>query len=160
MIMAGLDLNKVQEDIENLTQNIWKKQTEASAASENSNDETLSILITTIAMYNSSLGRNAAIAKAIARDMKRAYESLKEDKETRRAVLTLEYSQDGPVGKAEARAKVEAAEEFKPLISDAFKVYNEVQLIADQADDLTYRTDTFLKMSQTRVSLIKADKKG
>jgi len=158
--MVELDLNKVQEDIEKITQTIWKKQTEASIASENSNDETLSILLTTLARYNSSLGRNSATAKAIARDMKRVYENFKEDQKTRVSELTLKLINEGnPVGKSEHQAKVDAAKEFKPLINDAFVVYNETQLIADQADDLTYRTDTYLKMGQTRVSLIKADKR-
>lgn len=158
--MPELDLSQVQKDIEEITQKIWKKQTEASAASENSNDETLSILLTTLARYNSSLGRNAATAKAIARDMKRVYENIKEDQKVKVSELTLEYiNKGGPVGKSEHQAKVDAAKEFKPLINQAFKVYNDVQLIADQADDLTYRTDTYLKMGQTRVSLIKADKR-
>lgn len=157
--MADLDLNKVQENIESLRGLIWQKQIEAQTASDDSNDETLSITLIIIARHNSGLGQNAATAKAIARNMKRAYESLKEDREVRRAELTLKYSENGPVGKAEAKAKVDAAEEFKPLINKAFEVYNEVQLIADQADDMTFRTDTFLKMSQTRVSLIKADKR-
>jgi len=156
--MPELDLNRVQENIELLRSRIQAKQAEATKASDDSNDETLSINLLTLARQNSGLGQNAATAKAIARDMKRVFEGLKEDRDTRRSELTLEYSQDGPVGKAEHRAKVDAAKEFKPLIDDAFKIYNEVQLIADQADDLTFRTDTYLKMGQTRVSLLKSDK--
>jgi len=157
--MPELDLNKVQENIESLKGKIWTGQTEATEASDNSNDETLSVTLLSIARNNSALGQNAATAKAIARDMKRVVDDLKKEREVLIARLTLLYSQDNPVGKSEARAKVEAAKEYKPLINDAFELYNSTQLIADQADDLTFRTDTFLRMGQTRVSLIKSDKR-
>lgn len=158
--MSELDLNKVEENINSLRGKIWEKQVEATEASDHSNDETLSVVLLTIARHNSGLGQNAATAKAIARDMKRVLEDLKKDREIRISELTLLYVEAGQaVGKSEHQAKVNAAKQFKPLIKEAFEVYNEVQLIADQADDMSFRTDTFLKLGQTRVSLLKADKK-
>ena len=158
--MPELDLNKTQENIESLKGKIWEKQTEATLASDNSNDETLSVVLLEIARHNSALGQNAATAKAIARDMKRVVDDLKKERDIKVSQLTLDLVNSGsPVGKAEHRAKVSAHKEFKPLIDNAFSIYNKVQLIADQADDLSFRTDTFTKLGQTRVSLLKADKK-
>lgn len=157
--MANLDLNLTEENIEKLRTRIQKLGAEAEKASNDSNDETLSITLLSLARANSGLGQNAAVAKAIARDMKRVYDQLREDEKIRVSELTLRYSESGPVGKSEHQAKIDASKEFKPLIRDAFVLYNEVQLIATRADDLTFRTDTYIRLGQTRVSLLKSDKR-
>ena len=114
--------------------------------SAEANPEVLSIANLQLAKANSQLGRVAAKAKYFARMAERTYKANREK-------LKLKYADYGmSLGKAESKAYLESE-----LL---FEAYNNLQLMADGADDLCYRTDTMLKMSQSRLSLIKGDIKN
>lgn len=143
--MAERSLEDVVKDIAFFTQKIKGLQEEATEASEKGNDEGLSTSLMRLARMNSGLGRQAAYAKYIARNSDRAARRF-------RASQTLAHAATMAVNKSQLQAELDA--------EDYFKIASDAQLLADEADDLTYRTDTFLKMAQSRLSLIKADKKG
>lgn len=143
--MAERSLEEVVKDIDFLSKKTKELQDEATTASERGNDEGLSTALMRLARNNSALGRQAAYAKYIARNADRAARRF-------RAQRTLELAATTAVNKSQMQAEIDSEAQFK-VASDA-------QLVADEADDLTYRTDTFLKMAQSRLSLIKADKKG
>jgi hypothetical protein len=139
--MQERPLEDVVADIETLSEKIKNKQEEITTAARD-DPETLSISLIQLARYNSALGKHAAYAKYIARNADRAARR-------HRAERTLEYSASLAVNKSELKAEIESAE--------LFKVASDAQLIADESDDLTYRTDTYLKMAQSRLSLVKGD---
>lgn len=151
------DYDQVSQDIINLKSQIKEKVDEATTASNQGNDEGLSKALNSLARINSGLGQKAAMAKYVARMASRALDKLKEEKKNKRSELTLTYSKTQAVGKSEHQARVDTAE-MENTIDEFFKTYNMAQLLADEADDLTYRTDTFLKMGQSRLSLLKGDK--
>lgn len=136
-------LTDVAKDIQFFVDKIKALQDEATVASENGNDEGLSTALMQLARMNSGLGRQGAYAQYIARNADRAARRY-------RAKRTLELAATMAVNKSTLQAELDSEEQFK-VASDA-------QLVADEADDLTYRTDTFLKMGQSRLSLIKGDK--
>lgn len=152
-----MGLEDLVSSIEKLKKKIGLKQDEAEIASQQSNDEGLSVALGSLARFNSALGQKAAYAKYIARNSNRAVERLKEQKDAERSRMTLELSQTQAVGKSEHQARIDIMS-WIPKIDEAFDIYSQAKLIADQADDLTYRTDTMLKMAQSRLSLLKADK--
>jgi len=151
------DYDQVSKDIINLKSQIREKVDEATIASEQGNDEGLSKALNSLARINSGLGQKAAMAKYVSRLAARALEKLKEEKKTKRSEKTLEYSKTQAVGKSEHQARVDTAH-METEIDEFFKTSNLAMLLADEADDLTYRTDTFLKMGQSRLSLLKGDK--
>jgi len=153
------ELDELAPKIEKLKQLIQEKTDEAEVASKQANDENLSIALQSLARLNSALGKRAAMAKHIARMSSRVVEKLKEQKDARRSELTLKYSETQAVNKSEHKAKVEVME-MVPEIDEAFKTSSLARLLADEADDLTYRTDSFLKMGQSRLSLLKGDKQN
>lgn len=152
-----LEYDELSEQIIDLKRKVTKKMDEATVASQKGDDETLSMSLDSLARLNSGLGQKAAMAKYVTRLAARALEKLKEQKDARRSELTLHYSATQAVGKSEHQAKVEVMD-MVPEIDELFGVYNLAKLLADEADDLTYRTDTFLKMGQSRLSLLKGDK--
>lgn len=132
-----------QLDIE--TASVKELQERITEAVIQSDPESMSTLNTKLAQTNTRLGRLAAKAKYYARMSERAYRNERER-------LKLAHMEDGmAAGKAESKAYLQCEE--------LFKSYNEIQLMADEADDTCYRTDTLLKMSQSRLSLIKGDLK-
>lgn len=153
-----MDVDKVAEDIEKLKSRVKQYQDAAEIASRGSNDEQLSLSLQSLARVNSALGQRAAYAKYVARNAQRVVDSLKDERDAKRSELTLQYSETLAVGKSEHKAKVKVFDEYSSKIDKAFMVYNEARLLADQADDLTYRTDTYCKLAQSRLSLLKADK--
>lgn len=144
--------------IEKLKAGIQKLQDDAEVASQSGDDENLSITLQSLARKNSALGQRAAYAKYISRNAQRVVDSLKEEKDAKRSQYTLTYSEQQAVGKSEHQAKVKVHDLYSEKIEEAFRVYSESRLVADEADDLTYRTDTYCKLAQSRLSLLKADK--
>lgn len=141
--MSERTTDQVASDIANLTNQVKNLQEEVVEASSRGDDETVSTNLLRLARVNAALGRQAAYAKYIARNAERAAKR-------RRAEITLELSKSQAVNKSEKEAEIAVAEDFL--------VASQAQLLADESDDLTYRTDTFLKMGQSRLSLLKADK--
>lgn len=139
---ASLTLGEVEQNIEQLMEKVKALQAVAVKASDNGDPETLSKTLLQLARINSALGKNGAYAQYIARNTDRAARRT-------RAQSTLDYAKGQAVNKSELQAELDSKEDFQ-LASDA-------QLIADQASDLCFRTDTFLKMAQSRLSLIKGD---
>ncbi|HET8708965.1 MAG TPA: hypothetical protein VFL85_01650 [Candidatus Saccharimonadales bacterium] len=138
------DTELTQRQIDTLTEQVKRYQDEITVASQNSDPETLSNGLLKLARINSALGRQAAYAKYLARNADRSARRF-------RAKQTLDYSKSAAVNKSELQAELDA--------KTGFRVASEAQLIADQADDLCFRTDTFLKLAQSRLSLIKNDAK-
>lgn len=143
--MAERSTEDVALSIENLSNKINKEMDTATVASEQGNDEGLSSSLMRLARLNMGLGRLGAYAKFIARNADRAARR-------RRAELTLSHSQSMAVNKSQLQAELD--------VKGDFEVASNAELLADEADDLTYRTDTFLKMAQSRLSLLKSDKRG
>lgn len=141
--MSERTTDQVASDIANLTDQVKNLQEEVVEASSRGDDETVSTSLLRLARVNAALGRQAAYAKYIARNAERAAKR-------RRAKIALELSKSQAVNKSEKEAEIAVAEDFS--------VASQAQLLADESDDLTYRTDTFLKMGQSRLSLLKADK--
>lgn len=142
-------LEEVSADIVKLTELIQKLQGEVTVASEGDSRtgippdvEGMTKKMLRLARANSALGKLGAYAKYIARNSERAYKAS-------RAQKTLDYAKDMAVNKAEHQAFVESKEQFE--------IYSEAQLLADEASDLSFRTDTFLEQARTRSSLIKGD---
>lgn len=152
-----LEYDEVSKQIVHLKKLVKEKMDEATTASQQGNDEQLSMSLDSLARINSALGQKAAMAKYVSRLAARALEKLKEQKKNKRSELTLEYSKTQAVGKSEHQARVDTAH-MEDEIDEFFNTSNLAQLLADEADDLTYRTDTFLKMGQSRLSLLKGDK--
>jgi len=141
-----LTLEEVVQNIDQLESKVKQYQAVAVKASDNGDPEGLSRTILKLARVNSALGKNAAYAMYLARNADRAARRFRADK-------TLEYvASKLAVNRAELKAELDAKEQFKNA--------SECQLIADQASDLCFRTDTFLKMAQSRLSLIKGDIKN
>lgn len=140
------EVNEVEETvnaINRLTDLIKHYQGEVITASGNNDPENLSQAILKLGRLNSALGRHAAFAKYIARNAEHAYKAARDQKK----LAAMESGESGT--KAETRRYTQTGMEHE--------AWSEAQLIADQADDLCFRTDTFLKMSQSRLSLIKGD---
>lgn len=138
-------IEDVALDIENLTKKIRVEMDKATQASEAGDDEGLSTALMRLARLNLALGRLAAYAKYISRNADRAARR-------KRGELTLQYSQTQAVNKSELQAEL--------AVKKDFQVASDAELLANEADDLTFRTDTFLKMAQSRLSLLKSDKRG
>lgn len=135
--------DRIMNNIEKLEGKIKELQVESIRASEKGDPETLSVNLMRLAHVNSALGKNAAYATYIARNADRAYRRAREQ-------AKLNYINDKmTIGKAESQAYID--------VDSMVNIYSEAQLVADQASDLCFRTDTFLKLSQSRLSLIKND---
>lgn len=137
------EADKLERDLVTLQTRVKELQGEIEQASKRGDDETMSHLLISLGRANSALGHRGAKAQYIARNADRAARR-------RRASLTLEYAHSQAVNKASLQAEVDTEKDFT--------IASEALLISDQAVDLAFRTDTFMKMAQTRVSLIKGDK--
>lgn len=123
-------------------------QSTALAAKERGDAETLSNTLIRLARVNSALGGKAAYAMYIARNSERVYRRVRE------TVKLQAIADKNAIGKADSMAYVDDE------VEAAFRLYSEVQLLADRASDMSYRVDTFLKMAQSGLSLIKNDING
>lgn len=133
-------MEEVVSKIKSYETKILKCQEIISDASKNSDPETISDTLVKLARLNSGIGREAAHVAYLARNAEQAYKREREDKK-------LSYIFKGwPIGKAESQAFVDA--------NVSHEIFSETKLIADQASDLSYRTDTFMRMAQSRLSLI------
>jgi len=140
------EYQSIESQIDELQKRIKKYQSNAIGYKENGNPEMLSNTLIRLARVNSALGSKAAFAKYVARNADRAYRRCREQSK-------LDYIDTGmAIGKAESKGYLAAG--------DVFKIYSDSQLLADTAEDMAYRTDTFLKMSQSGLSLIKQDIQG
>jgi hypothetical protein len=127
--------------IEKITKNIKVQQNQMTEDAQD-NPEGLSLGLLELGRLNSSLGRHAAYAEYIARNADRAARRFRADR-------TLELAKSMAVNKAEKQAELDSEE--------VFSAASYAQLVADQAKDLSYRTDSFAKFAQSRLSLIKSD---
>lgn len=141
-----LTIDETIQNIDQLSQKVKEYQAAAVQASDRGDPENLSKTLLRLARVNSALGKNAAYAMYLARNADRAARRFRADK-------TLEYvGTKMAVNRAELKAELDS--------KDKFSNASECQLIADQASDMCFRTDTFLKMAQSRLSLIKGDIKN
>lgn len=152
--------NELSESIEKLMAIARKKQDAAEIASRANDDENLSLTLTALAMINTSLGKRGSWANYIARNAEQVVKVLKEESKIRVSELTLEYSKDGPVGRSEHQAKIDSYKEYKDKIKEAFDAWSDAQQVADEVESLGYRLDSYLKLCQSRLSLMKADKRN
>lgn len=137
-----------EEQLDELDKLVKQYQTKALAAKERGDAETLSNTLIRLARVNSALGGKAAYAMYIARNADRLYRRIRENKKLDAIALK------NAIGKSDSMAYVD------PEVEKAFIIFTECQLLADTASDMSYRTDTFLKMAQSGLSLIKNDIKG
>jgi len=149
----------LSESIEKLMILARSKQDDAEIASKANDDETLSLTLTALAMVNTSLGKRGSWASYIARNAGEVVKVIKEEAKIRISELTLEYSQTQPVGRSEHQAKVDAHKEYKDKIKEAFTAWSDAQQVADEIESLGYRLDSYLKMCQSRLSLMKSEKR-
>lgn len=136
------DASETENNINILEGKVKDLQGKAVLASDRGDPETLSKTLLQLARINSALGKNAAYAQYIARNTDRSARRF-------RASTTLELAVKQAVNKSELQAELDA--------KDQFTLASEMLLLAERASDLCYRTDTFLKMAQSRLSLIKGD---
>ena len=155
-----MNVDELSESIEKLMIIARDKQDKAELASKNNDDETLSLTLTALAMVNTSLGKRGAWATYIARNAEQVVKSLKEESKIRVSELTLEYSLASPVGRSEHQAKVDTHKEYKDKINEAFKAWSDAQQVADEVESLGYRLDSYLKLCQSRLSLMKSEKRN
>lgn len=139
---------QIEDQLAQLEQKSREYQTIAMQAKERGDAETLSNTLVRLSRVNSAVGGKAAYAAYIARNAERAYRRVREQ------VKLDKIAEKNAIGKAESMGYVDEQTE------SAFRVYSDIQLIADTASDLSYRTDTFLKMAQSGLSLIKNDING
>jgi len=151
--------DELSESIEKLITLARKKQDEAEVASKANDDENLSLTLTALAMVNTSLGKRGAWATYIARNAEQVVKVMREEYKIRISELTLDYSQTQPVGRSEHQAKVDAYKEYKDKVKEAFDAWSTAQQIADEIESLGYRLDSYIKMCQSRLSLMKTEKK-
>jgi len=137
-----------ESQLEELYLKIKQYQSDIMLAKERSDSETLSNSLIRLARVNTAYGRKAAYALYIARNAERAYRRVREH--TKLDAI----NQKNAIGKAESMAYVDGK------VEEAFTVYSNVSLLAEQASDTSYRTDTFMKMAQSGLSLIKNDING
>ena len=149
----------LSESIDKLMVLVRTKQDAAENASINNDDETLSLTLTALAMVNTLLGKRGAWASYIARNAEQVVKVLKEEAKIRISELTLEYSQTQPVGRSEHQAKVDAYKEYKDKIKESFDAWSDAKQVADEVESLGYRVDSYLKMCQSRLSLMKSEKR-
>lgn len=139
--MKERTIEQVVESIDLVTTKIKTLQDEMTQDAVG-NPEGLSLGLMKLGRLNSALGRHAAYADYIARNADRAARRY-------RASRTLELAATTAVNKAEKQAELDS--------EDFFSAASYAQLVADQAKDLSYRTDSFGKFAQSRLSLIKND---
>lgn len=139
----GSEATQVVEDIKNLTERVKALQDKCTVASNSGDPETLSMGLMELARVNSSLGRRGKYAMYIARTAEHAYKAARE-----------QYKVDAiNEGKSATFGDTQRYIHSTP----DHKIWNEALLIAEQAEDLAYRTGDFMKYAQSRLSLIKAD---
>lgn len=136
------------EQLQELDKLVKSYQSTALAAKERGDAETLSNTLIRLSRVNSALGGKAAYALYIARNAERCYRRVREQKKLDA------INEKNAIGKADSMAYVDDE------VEKAFMLYSNVQLLADTASDMSYRTDTFLKMAQSGLSLIKNDIAG
>ena len=139
---------ETEDQLKQLDKLVKKYQSLALAAKERGDAETLSNTLIRLARVNSALGGKAAYAMYIARNSERAYRRAREN------VKLAAINEKNAIGKADSMAYVDQD------VESAFRIYSEVQLLADTASDMSYRVDTFIKMGQSGLSLIKNDING
>lgn len=136
------------DQLKELDKLVKQYQSTALAAKERGDAETLSNTLIRLSRVNSALGGKAAYALYIARNSERLYRRVRENKKL------AAIAANNAIGKADSMAYVDQD------VERAFALYSQVQLLADTASDMSYRTDTFLKMGQSGLSLIKNDIAG
>lgn len=139
---------ETDDQLNELDKLVKQYQSTALAAKERGDAETLSNTLIRLARVNSALGGKAAFAMYIARNSERVYRRIRE--QTKLNAI----NEKNAIGKADSMAYVDDE------VEKAFRLYSEVQLLADKASDMSYRVDTFLKMAQSGLSLIKNDIAG
>jgi hypothetical protein len=140
--------SELEDQLYELEKKVKAYQTTAMLAKERGDAETLSNTLVRLARVNSAVGGKSAYAAYVARNADRAARRLRS--RTKLGFISDKHA----IGKAEEMANIDKK------VEKAFLVHSEVQLIADTFSDLSYRTDTFLKMSQSALSLIKQDING
>lgn len=136
------------DQLKELDKLVKQYQSTALAAKERGDAETLSNTLIRLSRVNSALGGKAAYAMYIARNAERVYRRVREQKKLDAIAAK------NAIGKADSMAYVDAD------VEKVFTLWSNVQLLADTASDMSYRTDTFLKMAQSGLSLIKNDING
>lgn len=139
---------EIDDQLKELEKLVNKYQSTAVAAKERGDAETLSNTLVRLARVNCALGTKAKYALYVSLNAKRAH--LRVYQITKLNLI----AQKNPIGKAEAMADIDQN------VESVFKIYLDAKLLADTFDDLSYRTDTFLKMAQSGLSLIKNDIQG
>lgn len=105
--------------------------------------ETLRNVLLRLARVNSSLGKKAAKAKWVARWAEHAYKAAREQYK----VDAIESGKTASYG--DTQRYIKSTEEHK--------IWNDAQWLADESEDLRFTTDTFLKLGQSNLSIIRGD---
>lgn len=137
------EADQITEDIDFLSGKI-KSWTDSCVRASNDNDpETLSVGLMELARINSALGRKAKYAMYVARTAEQAYKAARE-----------QYKVD-TINEGKSATFADTSRYIKS--TPDHKIWNDALLIAEQAEDLAWRTGDFLKYGQSRLSLIKMD---
>lgn len=137
------EVEQVEKDINNLTDRVKELHDICTKASNGGDPETLSVNLLELARVNSGLGRRGKYAMYIARNAEHAYKAAREQYK----VDAINAGKSATYGDTQRYIRS----------TDDHRVYSEALLIGEQAGDLAYRTDTFLDLARSRLSLIGKD---
>lgn len=137
------DLETLDKDLELLTGRVREQQAICIKAAQNEDIETLSLTLMKLANTNSRLGRKGKLAMWVARTAEQAYKAARE-----------QYKLDAI--DAKKTASYGDTQRYIKSTPD-HKVWADALLVAEQAEDLAYRTSDFMKYAQSRLSLMKVD---
>lgn len=138
--------DQVSKDIAKLEAAVKELQQVCVKASNLGDPETLSQKLMELGRVNSALGRRAKSAVYIARTAEHAYKKAREQ-------YKIDAIADGK------SATFGDTQRYLKSTGD-HDVWAKAAMVAEQADDLAYRTSDFMKMAQSRLSLIKGDIRG
>lgn len=142
-ILTNMPDRDITSEIESLTVSVKKWVDKCTVASNTENPETLSVGLVELARVNSSLGRKGKYAMWIARTAEHAYKASREQYK----VDAIEKGKTATYG--DTQRYIQSTGEHS--------VWVDALLVAEQAEDLAYRTSDFMKYAQSRLSLIKED---
>lgn len=144
--MADRAIEEVVSDIGKLEERVKYYQATIVKATENNDLETLSTDLVHLARVNTNLGRLAKYVMYLARNAEHAYKAAREQYK----LNAIDGGKSATYGDTQRYIKS----------TDEHQIWSYALLIGSQAEETAFRTDTFLKMGQSKSSLLKGDMHG
>lgn len=143
--MADRELEDVVADIEKLEERVKYYQGSIDTASKNGDIETLSVDCVHLARVNSALAKHSKYVMYLARNAEHAYKAAREQ-------YKIDAINDGKSATyGDTQRYIKSTQEHQ--------IWSSALRIGEEAGELAFRTDTFLKMAQSRGSILREDSK-